>query len=47
MIPKLLINQKYRVRRILHKDSFVDLEKDEDEESEKRKEVEEEDEDII
>jgi len=30
VIPKILINQKYRVRRILHKDSFIDLEKEEE-----------------
>ena len=38
VIPKLLINQKYRMRRILHKDSFVDLEEDEKEEKKEKDE---------
>ena len=28
VIPKILINQKYRVRRMLNKDSYIDLEKE-------------------
>ena len=35
VVPKILINQKYRVRRMLNKDPYNDIEKEDDEEEKK------------